>query len=60
MYTIEQINQALRRFASWSQHEEMRKATAQLLDQGELEVVGIVDGEFVWRMSRRNGDPRSE
>jgi hypothetical protein len=49
MYTLDEVSEALRRFANWSADEELRKATADLLDAGEIEVAGIVDGEFVLR-----------
>ena len=57
MYTIDQVNAALRRFLGWSKNDGLREGTAQLLQDGELEVAAIVDGEFVWRLARKSEQP---
>lgn len=52
MYNLDQISEALKAFANWAVgNEELRRATAYMLESGELEVVGIVDGEFILRLS---------
>lgn len=59
MYTIEQINAALRRFLEWSSDDnELREGAAALLENGEIELAAIVDGEFIWRLGH-NGATKS-
>jgi hypothetical protein len=60
MYTVEQINDALEKFARFTQDERARAAIAEMLLAGELEVIGIVDGEFVWRAKSHANDPHVE
>lgn len=54
MYTSAEINEALKKFAEWTASDDkVRRTTAELLEAGEIEVVGIVEGEFVWRAAKR-------
>ncbi len=53
MFTPEQINEALKHFASWSNEDATKMAIKELMAAGELEVVAIVDGRFVWRAARK-------
>jgi hypothetical protein len=53
MYTVDQINAALESFTRFSDDEGTRAKLVELILAGDLEVVGIVDGEFVWRAKPR-------
>ena len=52
MYTNAEINEALRKFATWTSDDRIRQAVAEMIEAGEVEMVGIVDGEFVWRAAK--------
>ncbi len=52
MYSTEQINDALVAFAGFAQDEKTRAAIVEMMLAGDIEVIGIVDGEFVWRAPR--------
>lgn len=50
MFTTAQINEALKNFSAWSNEDTTKLAIKELMAAGELEVVAIVDGQFVWRV----------
>lgn len=53
MYTLAQISEALQRFADLSSEDnEIRQLTNEMIRKGELEVIDIIDGEFVLRKAR--------
>lgn len=49
MYTKNEISAALTAFAKWTADDDLGRVTAEMLEAGELEVVDIIDGEFVLR-----------
>ena len=60
MYTRSEISEALCRFAKWATEDsEIGRVTANMLEEGELEVIDIIDGEFVLRARRAESAERA-
>lgn len=56
MYSTKQIDTAMRNFMRWLDTDGTKQALEDLLAQGEVEVVGIADEGFVFRLAGAGGD----
>lgn len=50
MYDVKQIDDAMRNFLRWLDTDGTREALEDMLAQGEVEIAGISDGGFVFRL----------
>lgn len=56
MYSTKQIDDAMRSFMRWLDTDGTKQALEDLLAQGEVEIAGINDGGFVFRLVNEPGE----